>query len=136
MNIAAISRFEVEQVVPRDGYYLISINEPNDSYPCLKDGWQAVLYLKFDDVEWKLTGKDGSIVTREFKLFDDDAASKILEFVNKNKEDINMLVIHCHAGISRSVGVKVALESIINKTDLRNRYPLHNKLVYKILVNQ
>ena len=65
----------------------------------------------------------------ELILFTKEQARDILNFVEKYKDSIDILAIHCQAGISRSVGVHVALEKIYNTKDLYSRYPCHNRHV-------
>lgn len=90
-----------------EDYIIISINEVSDKplkfnrNTRLKD----VLYLYFEDISEL---KDGYIT-----MTDKDAMD-ILKFIDKYK-DINNIIIHCTAGVSRSVSIRCALEEIYNK---------------------
>lgn len=90
-----------------EDYIIVSINEPNENPPRfnrnihLKD----VLYLYFEDIPRPI---DGHIT-----ISDKDAAD-ILNFIDMH-ENIKNIIIHCTAGVSRSVSIRCALEEIYNK---------------------
>jgi predicted protein tyrosine phosphatase len=67
-----------------------------DSLNNIKD----ILFLTFDDVDFE-EDKDNCI------SFND--GEKIANFVNKWYNDINMIIVHCDCGISRSAGVMAAI---------------------------
>lgn len=69
---------------------------------------RAILHLKFDDV---------SDIDGRYLFFTREQASEILEFVNKHVVNVQLIVVQCHAGLSRSVAVASALSKIINYTD-------------------
>lgn len=88
-------------------YIIISINEPNEK-PLkfnrnirLKD----VLYLYFEDI---------SEIREGFITISDKDVSEIFNFINKHK-NIDNIIIHCLAGVSRSVSIRCALEEVYNK---------------------
>lgn len=125
MNIIALSREVACRSIPNPGCYLISISEPDEDSPRLHNDWEDILYLHFDDIDRECP----SIGGRELVLFNKTQAGKILNFVEKYKGSINTLVIHCLAGISRSVGVQVALAKIYLDKDEYKRFPCHNRHV-------
>lgn len=57
---------------------------------------KGVLTLYFDDI---VTEVDGAV------LFDDDMADQIIGFIEKNKAEVDTLLVHCYAGQSRSRAV-------------------------------
>jgi len=57
---------------------------------------KGVLTLYFDDI---VTEVDGAV------LFDDDMADQIIDFIEKNKAEVDTLLVHCYAGQSRSRAV-------------------------------
>lgn len=85
---------------------IISILDPAD-YAALKCPEQNILRLNFDDVEendW------------EFDKMVPAQGKAILDFVFKiiaTPEPVKLL-IHCHAGLSRSVSIALALKEILN----------------------
>ena len=130
MNIIALSRADASKAVPRNNCYMISITEPNDEPPFLHSNWEDILYLKFDDID----KVEEPLGTRKLELFNLQQAKQIIHFVETYKDNIDILAVHCAAGISRSVGVHVALEKIYNTKDLYSRYPCHNKHVAKTII--
>jgi len=59
----------------------------------------------FHDIETKISKFP---CKGEYKLFSKNDARRIIKFINDvQKKDISELVIHCHAGISRSAGVGI-----------------------------
>lgn len=130
MNIIALSRADASKSVPPNNCYVISITEPNEGPPFLHSNWEDVLHLKFDDID----KVEKPLGTRELVLFDSHQAKQIINFVEKYKDNISILAIHCAAGISRSVGVHVALAKIYNTKDLYSRYPCHNKHVARTIL--
>lgn len=97
----------------------ISINDPN-SYTelpinhCTED----VLTLYFDDLE-SVKGWELDLKKREPILFDEKMSKQVFDFFQNNKTTENLL-IHCHAGISRSAGVGSFLSQVIGKNDFMN----------------
>ena len=113
MRIAGVfDRFTISNINPRPGNVLISITEPNSEFPSLKKGWEDVLRLKLRDTE-----NNDSITTEQ--------AIEILDFVVNHQD--KYIFINCDAGLSRSAGIRVALEFIFNHRDVSLNYPLHNK---------
>ena len=67
---------------------------------------KSVCSLFFNDVEGHETGH----MVRE-------DADKIIEFVNNYLNDVDEIIVHCGAGVSRSAGVCAALMMILNGDD-------------------
>ncbi len=94
-------RGQMKLVKPDDSVNLISIWSMNfdaiSQYGDMDvplDGWKDVIKLEFDD-----------ILSREFKLipFDTKMANELLSFIELHKGE--EFVVHCDAGMSRSVAV-------------------------------
>ena len=138
MQMLTMSLEEAKQAIPSDRCYLISISEPNDELPIFQDGWKGILRLHFDDIDKPGDPipiyKDGNIISeRELIPFSMEQAVSILNFIEDNKDDIQILAIHCLAGISRSVGIRVALEKIYNNRDVYTTFPCHNRHVARTI---
>ncbi len=91
--------FGLEEFAPEGTYAVISIQDTHtegfgfrfcESYAC-----KAVLTLYFDDI---IREVDGCV------LFQKEQAEEIIRFTEKIK-DIDTLLIHCYAGMSRSQAV-------------------------------
>ena len=104
---------------------IISIYGSDESKAQIENqGWKHLIYFKFDDID---------IETKDYKLFNKDQARIIIDYIKESNP--THIFVNCEAGISRSVGVKVALEKIYNNKDVYNNYPLHNKYVSTTLLN-
>jgi len=70
-----------------------------------------------------------------YKPMTDEQAKQIIDFVEAHRKEIEVIVVHCEAGISRSAGVAAALSKIIEgKDDFFFKKYIPNTLVYsKIL---
>lgn len=92
-----------------------------------------ILRLQFEDVERESKRTN-------YLLFTEEHAHIILESVTTclENEDITKIIVHCHAGISRSPAVAAALCFILNGNDdnLIKRYPLFNRRVYATIINE
>ncbi len=72
---------------------------------------------------------------KEWFLFDKSHANTILDFVKKNKNEIDLLFVHCEAGISRSPAVAAAISRIYFNDDAEwFKMYKPNDLVYKIIL--
>ena len=110
---------------------IISIKDPWD---CDADIYQSdinnvkdILRLDFVDLEAEKSS--------EYCMQDSDG-KKVVKFVQKwlNK-DIDMLIIHCNAGVSRSPGVmKGILKALLNDDSLitKNRNKKPNKTCFEV----
>ena len=89
----------------KEGVCLIAIHNPgvNEHPSFMVKGFDDVLQVHFWDTEYD--SESTPLITK-------DTATNIKDFINKNKDKRFML--HCSAGISRSAGVGMAVECIIN----------------------
>lgn len=159
-DMKVISRQDMENVVrfhsnnvvkprsignfPTKDWYLISIHGgdeliDNEVWRILrKAGCTNYLSLWFDDITKE--GKDINGVP--YKLFDNDQAKKIVDFVDiiQNNEKDCSLVAHCHAGISRSgaVGEFVCHYCNLDYSKFRAEHPhiMPNPTVLSLLKKQ
>lgn len=121
MKFTVLSRMQARDytysTAPKEPYIMISINDANalpnmfKRDPYMKD----VCILHFDDVE---SGKTA--------MKERDAA-KILQFVDSHIHDVNEIIVHCGAGVSRSAGVCAAIMKIVTDDDT----PIFNNAKYK-----
>ena len=118
-KISICSRNQVQMLLPSEDSILISITDPERVHPKISEGWRF-LRLKFHDLDQARNEKDILISRKE--------ATLILEFIKMTKP--KKIIINCEAGISRSGGVAVALEEILNgDRKAFKKYPNHNRLV-------
>lgn len=104
----------------------ISIVDPDEKHkPVISDKWALSLRVEI---------YDGN--TEESSLFTDSNAKNIINFIQSVKElEIELLIIHCYAGISRSAAV-AKFASLILNAYFPDYYILYNKFIYsKLLLN-
>lgn len=87
-----------------------------------KNKVKAILSLSFDDVE-----KEDSINEQEFCMSFEDG-KKVADFINKWYNKVDMIIVHCDGGVSRSAGVCAAIMRVKEGDDWpifdnRNKHP-------------
>jgi len=140
MEFLITNRFVVEQRFPKTGnaLALISIRDPSeqplDHAMSHKYGETcAILNLVFHDV-------DSLKIADNYKLmaFTPEMAKQILNWVKSvMKAGIELIIVQCNAGISRSSGVAAALSLIVNGDDswvFNDKRYLPNRLVYRTIL--
>lgn len=113
---------------------IISINCLNDTAPAFRDNdnVKAILKLYFNDIN------------RPYKDLEprQEQLKGLKEFVDtiKENEEIEELIIHCTAGISRSAAVAAAICQYLNLDELEiiwnNHQYVPNTLVYELAIKE
>lgn len=87
---------------------IISITFHGRTFPKFveNENIKDILYERFDDVSG---GHDGCMELWQ--------ASEICDFVNEVKDKVNLLIVHCDAGQSRSAGVCAAIMKYLEGDD-------------------
>ena len=117
-------------------YIIISIKEaPYEDYGisfttqggnCL-----GVLEMHFSDID--LSWDYSKYIERgELVLYSEEMAKEIVDFINEHIEKVDEILIHCHAGASRSVAVARAIEDYYGLKEFRGSKGLTNKYVYEL----
>ena len=131
LNFLVLSRAQAEdayvQSTIKQKHILISIygTTGSDGAPAtIPDNENRVdmLQICFDDIDnmdMDRNSFDKINQKYNFNLFSEDHARNILNFVEKNINDIDLIVVHCWAGISRSCATACALSKILNNEDDR-----------------
>lgn len=125
MRFDIFNRETIEKYDAKEKHIVISIHDPNTTHAILsetcKDTRLETLFLVASDTD----GKYGVPFTREM-------ANKVWLLVDKYKDDIDLIVINCEAGISRSAGVGAALSKVLNNDDTDFfRYFRPNMFIYR-----
>lgn len=109
MKLLVLSRAEVAKYRCDVPHVVISVTDPRAKRAFLPKNplRREVLRLEFDDVG---PGPVFAIAMSE------DHARQVAEFVTKHA-DVEMFVIHCEAGISRSAGIAAALGLYFDRDD-------------------
>ena len=130
MNIKVFSRencikYVLENINTKKA--IVSITDIKSPFPSeLLDAIKAnsILFLQFDDEE------------RGDRAMDQDHASTIVEFINSCKEEVDEIVVHCEAGVSRSAAVAGAISFSINGDDAEFfKFPFFpNRHCYRLML--
>lgn len=100
-EVIALSREEAEARHSMHPEVCISITDPGRPLAQLR-GYREVLRLSFHDCRWLETPTSARQITQA------DAVA-IAQFVAKHWEEVDTVVVHCEAGVSRSVAVALAI---------------------------
>ena len=121
-EFVVLSREEAERYEPGEREICISIADPDTDAARLSKRFAAILRLNFTDI---VRAEDPSDV-----LFSDDHARAIRDFID-TWPDAMRIVVHCHAGMSRSPGVALGLCDIRGwaTAELERSHPGWNRLV-------
>jgi predicted protein tyrosine phosphatase len=98
MRVDVYSKYHAAEIEPTPGTVVISIGSPDEEYT-LKPGWDDILRIEFDDVVNIPTGMTGCNII----AFCTAHADTIHAFIEKHSD--KDFLIHCSAGVSRSVAV-------------------------------
>jgi predicted protein tyrosine phosphatase len=128
MRLRILSRESVERYEPQGVEICISITDPAAPAAELSLGFAAVLRLAFSDIM--------RIESPEDVLFSPEHAAAIVEFVEQWRH-ADRLVVHCHAGVSRSPGVALGLCDRFGwpAGAFEEGYPSWNRWVRQVLVS-
>jgi predicted protein tyrosine phosphatase len=128
MELRILSREAVERYEPQGLEICISISDPAAPAVELSPGFAAVLRLVFSDIV--------AIESPGDVLFAPDHAAQVVEFVERWGH-ADRLVVHCHAGVSRSPGVALGLCDRFGwpAAALELSYPSWNRWVRQMVVS-
>ena len=107
-RVVFMGRGDAEDAVADPKWAVISIATPGRPAADLQEGWHAVLQLSFKDVE---SGFNPEMPNFQNKAhaFTDEQARAIWTFMEERAPHIEGLLVHCHAGVSRSAAVAKAV---------------------------
>jgi predicted protein tyrosine phosphatase len=117
------SQSDAEKAAASPLWAVISITQPSDPAAALQEGWGAILRMKFHD-----TDDADSILT----VFSPEHAEAIVRFVRAEAGRVEGILVHCHAGISRSAAVAKFIADTY-RLDFPEKYSAYNKLIYRRL---
>ena len=138
MKFIIANRFSIRDLKPEVKHIVISVCEPDYPFARLPENRNrlGLLQLVFTDIDKiesaKQIGQEEFLMTRE-------QAKEILNFVNKYKKKIKLIICQCDGGISRSSGIAAALSKILNDDDtwvFKSKNYVPNMHVYRLLINE
>jgi predicted protein tyrosine phosphatase len=129
MQIRYMSQHNAEKIEPDNKMAIISIVSPG-GYRNLSENWEHKLHLDFDDIDTQGVDLKGE----EYILFNKVMAKKVIDFIKALPEEVDYIVVHCWAGVSRSAAVAKFLAGYYG-LQFPEHYQLFNKHIYKVLTN-
>lgn len=116
---------------------VISISDHGQTHPQIfkseLNGIEHIIFLHFDDIE-----RDDLIAYPQCVPISASDARAIANFVIRNKADVDKIIVHCGAGISRSSGVCAAIMKAITGSDeaiFENARFCPNMTCYRLCLN-
>lgn len=109
---------------------VVSISTPGDKSPVFKNKDMIdAIYLKFYDIE----AKYGDIYPARHK-----DVKNVKEFIDKNKDLVNCILVHCDAGVSRSSAMAAAICDYleIEHDIFFDGYHVPNSHVYRLMCQE
>jgi predicted protein tyrosine phosphatase len=132
MKFLVLSRKEIKNFRTKKKHIVISISDPDlkSAGIEIQESSVACLWLKFPDFDSKIEG-----YKYNHRIFNKKMAKDIWKFFQENRDQIELVVCQCEAGISRSSAVAGALAKAIGQDDSEffKKY-IPNRLVYRILL--
>ena len=131
MRFDVFNRERVEKYSTPEKHIVISISDIKSKRPNLpeSDSRLDVLFVQFSDFDriYPTMPKD-----LKESLFNKRLAQAIWRFVDKYKDEVDLIIVNCEAGISRSSAVAAGIGKVINDDDAAFfKHFLPNMLVYR-----
>lgn len=128
-RVMFVGRYTAETCGPWSDFAMISIGEPvaSEGDPVIAEGWHDVLRLSFHDVTPSQNPDNA------YTLMTSDDADQIVAFVRCVAPDVEGIIVHCRAGISRSAAV-VKWISAEYKIPFNKNYCKYNDHVWRLMV--
>lgn len=128
-RVMFVGRATAENCGPWSDFAMISIGEPDASEgsPVIRDGWHDVLRLSFHDVVPNQT------MSGTYTLMTDEDANRIVDFVRHVAPEVQGIIVHCRAGISRSAAVAKWICAEY-KVPFNHKYDRINDYVWQLML--
>ena len=137
-QILVMSQKKAEDFIPETNksYVCISITDPEGGFAYLKDKYYLNIFrLQFHDIDKNIMESLGNF----YFGMNEEQVKDIKIFLNKYWDKIDYILIHCHAGISRSAGIAAAIEKFYSDDDSKYfgglRY-VPNMRCYRLLLEE
>ena len=129
VEIRVLSREAAERYEPQGAEICISISDPHFAPAQVSSRFVAVLRLAFNDIVAAQTAED--------ILFAVEHAAAVLQFVEQ-WPSVERVVVHCHAGASRSPAVALGLCDVFGwpTEELERAFPSWNRWVRSVVAQQ
>jgi len=137
MKIQITDELKITKYIEKEPHVVISIQDPSHEFVKLseQEARQDWLGLKFHDLDDIFIPELYGVQTNAV-IFTKVDGLRILNFYNEWKNKVDLLIIHCVAGVSRSPAIGAALLRIDGQLDFdmfkRYRPNMH---VYRTMLN-
>jgi predicted protein tyrosine phosphatase len=124
-RIIFVSRIAAENTIGWDNWAVISITEPGSSFgeARLLDGWFAVHRANFHDVDPARPCGEPHV------LMNERHAKGIVAFIHEVAPNVEGILVHCKAGVSRSAAVAKWIADTYD-VPFPKKYDAYNRYVY------
>lgn len=133
-TVSFTSQEMAEEFIPRPGWVIISIVDHHGEEANLQDGWTDILRLSFHDTDLtkEFSEETKQLIRDKYPPMCKEQADQIVAFVEKHANAPGLLV-HCHAGISRSAAVAKWVMDRFGLSYTDHEMMCHNQWVYQLL---
>jgi len=132
MKIHIYDRASIESLEPyENSHIIISITTPDDEEADIKIGNSCKGICRFVFSDMCTLYPDENL-----RPFSEEDANKAWKFILQHSKDIDLIIVHCDAGISRSPGMGAAIAKVFNGSDdffFKRFNP--NMLVYRLMLS-
>lgn len=142
IKIKVLSKQAIQTFKTNDKHIVISVRDPGSSRAKLFDQISRVdsLFLAFSDIEDTRHFEDIEIQKKAgipFEIFTEAMSVLVWKFINRHLPNIDLIVVNCEAGISRSAGIAPAISKVLDGDDeYFFKHYLPNSLVYNKILKE
>lgn len=134
MKIKVFSEAAVQHFKTEEKHIGVSFQDPNYDFVKLPEQSSRLAWIGFHCYD--LDDDCGQFPYSRF-LFEREHAKELLTFINTWKDKVDLIVIQCVAGVSRSMGAAAALGKILNGDDTQFfKEGCPNMRIYRMLLEE
>jgi predicted protein tyrosine phosphatase len=134
MKIKVFSENEIRHFKTEEKHVVVSFQDPNYDFVKLPEQASRLAWIGFHCYD--LDDDCGQLPYSKF-LFEREHAKELLTFINTWKDKVDLIVVQCCAGISRSTAAAAALSKIINNEDsFYFKYYCPNRRIYRSILKE
>jgi predicted protein tyrosine phosphatase len=121
-EILIFNKKEAREFIPKNNSIIIRMGDTYP-FPKLKGKYIDILELYFSDIEYN----------SEYSIQEEDK-KKLIEFVNKYKNSVETIVIHCEYGQGRSPAIAYFISNYLEVFSIKKEdFPNINNYIIKFL---
>lgn len=143
MNILVMNRYDIQKTYFDFPHIIISMTDDVQFFPNISErNCRGILRVAVwdteDGVHYRSLHTFGAPSIPRDRIFSEDHAKSILEFVFSHINEVKLIVCQCDAGMSRSASTAAALSKILNGDGAVFLNPPYfpNSLIYNTIINE